>query len=109
MQRKRGLNSSCQSIRGRSRSKPTLPSIPWRATGYSRPRFSNGPAVNYLVKKWRRNVKSDRFIQLDGSHVTTEKAKLEEEQLLELVRGRWDTCEPMGRDFAFDPEELTDE
>src|SRR6202048_1102708 len=54
-------------------------------------------------------VKSDRFIQLDGSHVTTEKAKLEEEQLLDLVRGRWDTCEPMGRDFAFDPGEVTDE
>ena len=32
-------------------------------------------------------VKSDRFIQLDGSHVTTEQAKLEEEQLLDLVRG----------------------
>src|SRR3984893_13790909 len=55
------------------------------------------------------HVKSDRFIQLDGSHVTTEKAKLEEEQLLDLVRGRWDTCEPMGRDFAFDPGEVTDE
>jgi hypothetical protein len=31
-------------------------------------------------------VKSDRFIQLDGSHVTTEQAKVEEEQLLDLVR-----------------------
>jgi hypothetical protein len=39
-------------------------------------------------------VKSDRFIQLDGSHVTTEQAKVEEEQLLDLVRGVWDTCEP---------------
>src|SRR5882757_218869 len=29
------------------------------------------------------HVKSDRFIQLDGSHVTTEKVKLEEEQLLD--------------------------
>jgi conjugative relaxase-like TrwC/TraI family protein len=29
-------------------------------------------------------VKSDRFIQLDGSHVTTDQAKLEEEQLLDL-------------------------
>jgi hypothetical protein len=27
-----------------------------------------------------RYVKSDRFIQLDGSHVTTDQAKLEEEQ-----------------------------
>jgi hypothetical protein len=39
-------------------------------------------------------VKSDRFIQLDGSHVTTDQAKVEEEQLLDLVRGVWDTCEP---------------
>src|SRR3984957_13825343 len=54
-------------------------------------------------------VKSDRFIQLDGSHVTTEKAKLEEEELLDLVRGGWDTCEPIGRDFRFDLEGLTDE
>jgi AAA domain len=55
------------------------------------------------------HVKSDRFIQLDGSHVTTEKAKLEEEELLDLVRGGWDTCEPIGRDFAFDPREVTNE
>ena len=54
-------------------------------------------------------VKSDRFIQLDGSHVTTDEAKLEEEQLLDLVRGGWDTCEPIGRDFAFDRGELNDE
>jgi conjugative relaxase-like TrwC/TraI family protein len=37
-------------------------------------------------------VKSDRFTQLDGSHVTTAQAKLEEEQLLDFVRGGWDTC-----------------
>jgi hypothetical protein len=54
-------------------------------------------------------VKGDRFIRLDGSHVTTEQAKLEEEQLLDLVRGGWDTCKPIGRDFALDPGELTDE
>ena len=54
-------------------------------------------------------VKSDRFIQLDGSHVTTEQAKLEEQQLLDLVRDGWDTCEPIGRDFAFDLAKLTDE
>jgi conjugative relaxase-like TrwC/TraI family protein len=47
-------------------------------------------------------VKGDRFIQLDGSHVTTEQAKFEEEQLLDLVRGGWDTCEPIGRDLRFD-------
>jgi len=54
-------------------------------------------------------VKSDRFIQLDGSHVTTAQAKLEEEELLYLVRGGWDTCEAIGLDFAFDPREVTDE
>ena len=30
-------------------------------------------------------VKSERFVQLDGSHVTTERAKLEEEQLVDIV------------------------
>jgi AAA domain/TrwC relaxase len=54
-------------------------------------------------------VKGDRFIQLDGSHVTTEQAKFEEEQLLDLVRGGWDTCEPIGRDFGFDSGGLTNE
>jgi hypothetical protein len=54
-------------------------------------------------------VKSDRFIQLDGSHVTTDQAKREEEQLLDLVRGGWDTCKPIGRAFAFDPPGLTGE
>src|ERR1700675_281791 len=54
-------------------------------------------------------VKSDRFVQLDGSHVTTEKAKLEEEELLDLVRGGWDTCEPIGRDLRIDLGGLTDE
>ena len=54
-------------------------------------------------------VKGDRFIQLDSSHVTTAQAKLEEEQLLDLVRGGWDTCEPIGRGFVFDLGELTDE
>jgi len=54
-------------------------------------------------------VKGDQFIQLDGSHVTTEQAKFEEEQLLDLVRGGWDTSEPIGRDFGFDLRGLTDE
>jgi hypothetical protein len=54
-------------------------------------------------------VKSDRFIQLDASHVTIEQAKLEEEQLLNLVRGGWDTCEPIGRAFELDLAKLTDE
>ena len=54
-------------------------------------------------------VKSHRFIQLDDSHVTTDQAKLEEELLLDLVRGGWNTCEPIGRDLAFGPGELTDE
>jgi AAA domain len=60
-------------------------------------------------KEVERYVKSDRFIQLDGAHITTDQAKLEEEQLLELVRGGWDICKLIGRPFAFDPEELTDE
>src|ERR1700738_4033377 len=54
-------------------------------------------------------VKSDRFIQLDGSHVTTEQAKFEEEQLLDLVLGGWDTCEPIRRGLASVLQELTDE
>ncbi len=54
-------------------------------------------------------VKSDRFIQLDASHVTTEQAKLEEEQLLNLVRGGWDTCEPIGRPFELNLAKLTGE
>jgi conjugative relaxase-like TrwC/TraI family protein len=56
-----------------------------------------------------RYVKSNRFIQLDGSHLTTSEAKLEEEQLLKLVRSGWDTCKPIGRAFAFDLGELTNE
>jgi AAA domain len=64
-------------------------------------KLSAGEVEHYL--------KGDRFIQLGGSHVTTEQAKFEEEQLLDLVRGGWDTCEPIGREFAFDLRELTDE
>jgi hypothetical protein len=44
-------------------------------------------------------VNGDRFIKLGGSHVTTEQAKFEEEQLLDLVQGGWDTREPIGSDF----------
>jgi hypothetical protein len=54
-------------------------------------------------------VKGDRFIQLDGSHLTTEQAKLEEEQLLDLVRGGWDTCKPIGPPFEWDEAKLTEE
>ena len=54
-------------------------------------------------------VKSDRFIQLDASHVTTEQAKREEEQLLDLVRRGWDTCKPIGPAFELDLAKLTDE
>ena len=54
-------------------------------------------------------VKSDRFIQLDASHVTTEQARLEEKQLLDLVRAGWDTCEPIGRAFELDLAKLTEE
>jgi hypothetical protein len=45
-------------------------------------------------------VKSDRFIQLDASHVTTEQTKLEEEELLDLKAGRlqagWEKLERHG-------------
>ena len=61
------------------------------------------------VEEVEQHVKGDRFIQIDGLHVTTEQAKFEEEQLLDLVRGGWNTCEPIGRDFAFEPGKLTDE
>ncbi|MGA8655127.1 MAG: relaxase domain-containing protein [Chthoniobacterales bacterium] len=61
------------------------------------------------VEEVERYVKSNRFIQLDASHVTTEQAKLEEEQLLNLVRSGWDTCEPIGRAFELDVAKLTDE
>ena len=54
-------------------------------------------------------VKSDRFIELDDSHVTTEQAKLEEEELLDLVRGGWDICEPIGPAFELDLAKLTAE
>jgi conjugative relaxase-like TrwC/TraI family protein len=52
-------------------------------------------------------VKNDPFIQLDGSHLTTEQAKREEEQLLDLVRSGWDICEPIGRDSELDLAKLT--
>jgi conjugative relaxase-like TrwC/TraI family protein len=54
-------------------------------------------------------VRSNRFIRLDASHVTTEQAKLEEEQLLKIVRDGWDTCEPIGRDSAFNGAKLAEE
>jgi hypothetical protein len=61
------------------------------------------------VDEVERYVKSYQFIQLDGGHITTAQAKLEEEQLLDLVRSGWDACKPIGRAFAFEPDELTDE
>ncbi len=61
------------------------------------------------VEEVERYVKGHRFIQLDGAHITTDQAKFEEEQLLDLVRGGWDTCKPIGRVFGFDAGELTDE
>jgi len=54
-------------------------------------------------------VKSDRFIQLAGGHITTNQAKLEEEQLLDLVRAGWNTRKPIGPASAVDAEKLTDE
>ncbi|MBV8969722.1 MAG: relaxase domain-containing protein [Verrucomicrobia bacterium] len=60
------------------------------------------------VEEVEQYVKSDRFVQLDGSHVTTDQAKREEGQLLDLVRVGWDTCKPIGRAFELDLAKLTD-
>ena len=56
-----------------------------------------------------QHVKSNRFIQLGSSHITSNQAKFEEESLLDLVRSGWDTCKPIGRALPIDPEALTDE
>jgi conjugative relaxase-like TrwC/TraI family protein len=61
------------------------------------------------VEEVEEYVKSNRFIQLDSLHVTTEQAKLEEEQLLDLVRGGWESCEPLGQSLAKTGATLTDE
>src|SRR5271166_3721146 len=61
------------------------------------------------VDEVERYVKGHRFIQLDDAHITTDQAKFVEEQLLDLARGGWDTCKPIGRVSGFDAEELTDE
>ena len=61
------------------------------------------------LEEVERYVKSNQFIQLDASHVTTEQARLEEEQLLNLVHGGWDSCEPIGRTLELDVAKLTDE
>jgi ATP-dependent exoDNAse (exonuclease V) alpha subunit len=61
------------------------------------------------LEEAQRYVKSDRFIQLGDSHVTTEQAKLEEEQLLDLVRGGWDTRKPIGPASELNLAELTEE
>ena len=96
-----------QSARGRSRS------LLCQAFRCTRPGVNGGYPETGCGKlsceEVEHYVKSDRFIQLDGSHVTTDQAKVEEEQLLDLVRGGWDTCEPIGQDFALDLGELTDE
>jgi hypothetical protein len=56
-----------------------------------------------------RYVRSDQFIKLGDSYLTTEQAKLEEEQLLVLVRDGWDTCKPIGPAFGLDLVKLTEE
>jgi tRNA A37 threonylcarbamoyladenosine biosynthesis protein TsaE len=61
------------------------------------------------VDEAERYLKGHRFIQLDDAHITTDQVKFEEEQLLELARGGWDTCKKIGRVSGFDGEELTDE
>jgi hypothetical protein len=61
------------------------------------------------LEEVERYVKSDRFIRLGDSHLTTEQAKLEEEQLLDVVRSGWDTCKPIGRASGLDLSKLTEE
>jgi hypothetical protein len=61
------------------------------------------------LEEVERCVKSDRFVQLDTSHLTTEQAKREEEQLLALVRGGWDTCEALRPAIELDWLKLTEE
>src|SRR4029077_18391828 len=61
------------------------------------------------LERVERYVKSDRFIKLDGSHVPTEQAKREEEQLLNVWRNGWDTCKPIGPAFELDQAKLTEE
>jgi conjugative relaxase-like TrwC/TraI family protein len=61
------------------------------------------------LEEVERYIKSDRFTRLDDSHVTTEQAKLEEEQLLDLVRGGRDTYKPIGPAFGLDLSKLTEE
>ena len=56
-----------------------------------------------------RYVRSDQFLKLGDSHLTTEQAKLEEEQLLVLVRSGWDTCKPMGPASGLDLAKLTEQ
>ena len=56
-----------------------------------------------------RSVGRESFGVKRSVRVQAEQAKFEEEQLLDLVRGGWNTCEPIGREFAFEPGKLTDE
>ena len=63
----------------------------------------------FSLEEVERYVKSDQFIKLGDSHLTTEQAKREEEQLLGLVRDGWDTCEPIGRASGSDLAKLTEE
>jgi conjugative relaxase-like TrwC/TraI family protein len=61
------------------------------------------------LEEVERYAKSDQFIKLGDSHLTTEQAKLEEEQLLALVRSGWDTCQPIGRASGLDLAKLTED
>jgi len=61
------------------------------------------------LEEVERYAKSERFIPLGHSYVITQGAKLEEEELLAVVRGGWDICEPIGGVSKLDLSKLTEE
>jgi primosomal protein N' len=74
------------------------------------PKPGSGRASCFLRDRKKRSFFSgDCGALLRKKHVTTEQAKLEEEQLLDLVRGGRDTYKPIGPAFGLDLSKLTEE
>jgi TrwC relaxase len=85
--------------------------------------FLHNATFDSVEKRWKagqfRDLIADKgyfqeyfhtlLVQLDTSHLTTEQAKREEEQLLALVRGGWDTCEALRPAIELDWLKLTEE